>query len=199
VQITAQSFRNDIPRRIRSPRLCLGFFCGFHRTRKPRRRIAPFSPPSSIYKLTKSSRLVQLYDRDPVPMATMSSSPESSSQELSDSPCSSRSASPKPLPLSLQVRDSPSMCAILCAIANSSAMETESRSTSPERTSQQSDAVAQFFVSVPTQGFPTENKQKTQPWRRVWKPQGPTEDEKLIVTCPKICVLTILQSGRVKQ
>ena len=80
------------------------------------------------------------------------------------------------------------MFAILCAIANSSAMQTESRSTSPERTSQQSDAVAQFFVSVPTQGFPTENKQKAQPWRRVWKPQAPTEDGKLIVACPKICV-----------
>jgi hypothetical protein len=116
-QITAQSFRNDIPRRTRPPRLSSSFFCEFHCARKlrrdiaisPNRPIARFSPPSSIYKLTKSLRLVQLYDHDPVPIATMSSSPEPSSQELSDSPCSSRSASPKPL--SLQVRDfTPHLC-----------------------------------------------------------------------------------------
>ena len=83
---------------------------------------------------------------------------------------------------------------IPCTTANSSATQASSRSISPELASsslpisQLPESVKQFFMSVPTDGFPTPKKQKSQPWKKVWKgPQEPTDDGKLLVACPSIC------------
>ncbi|PMD58308.1 uncharacterized protein K444DRAFT_614562 [Hyaloscypha bicolor E] len=100
-------------------------------------------------------------------MAPMS--PELPPQEAS---CSSRAVSPETL----------------------SQRQASSRSVSPELASsslpisQLPESVKQFFMSVPTDGFPTPKKQKSQPWKKVWKgPQEPTDDGKLLVACPSIC------------
>jgi len=49
-----------------------------------------------------------------------------------------------------------------------------------------SQSTANFFQSVSSRGFP-QRDQKAQPWRRIWKPQLPSPDGKLIVSCPKNC------------
>ncbi len=47
--------------------------------------------------------------------------------------------------------------------------------------------VRDFFAHVTAKVYPGAG-QKTQPWKNVWKgPQKPSEDGKLIVTCPKRC------------
>ncbi|PMD63258.1 uncharacterized protein K444DRAFT_610091 [Hyaloscypha bicolor E] len=60
-----------------------------------------------------------------------------------------------------------------------------------EPLTQLSQQVTSFFGSVSSGGFPDpQPEKKAQPWKRVWRPgpQAPSEDGKLIVACPKICV-----------
>jgi hypothetical protein len=49
-----------------------------------------------------------------------------------------------------------------------------------------SESVAVFFQSVSTQGYP-QPVQKEQPWRKVWIPQSPPTDGKLLIACPRNC------------
>lgn len=154
------------------------------------------SSPLCIYKLTGASpalsnsshshiqwhQCLQNYLRRTLPPAP----PE----KLHPSPCRSSKYE------SLLLCSSAPIIPLPCAIANSSAMQATSRPASLELSSQRSssdptsqlpEAVHPFFVSVPTAGFPAPKKQKEQPWRKLWKPQPPTEDGKLLVACPKIC------------
>lgn len=49
-----------------------------------------------------------------------------------------------------------------------------------------SSSTALFFQSVSIQGYP-QPVRKAQPWRRVWVPQSPPTDGKLLVACPRNC------------
>ena len=51
------------------------------------------------------------------------------------------------------------------------------------------DSVNDFFRSVQMDCFPKAegNHTKTQPWKRVWTPQLPSADGKLLIACPKDC------------